>query len=83
MTQYEITDGGGCWRIATKGRQFGHFATRIAAFECALRLACEVVGSGQEAEVVYIASSGQRHVLTLKDCVPMEFAAMLEREAAA
>jgi|GEM_PF-4226782 len=82
MTRYEITDGGGCWRIAAEGRQFGHFTTRIAAFECALRLACEVVSCGDEAEVIY-TSSGQRHVLTLKDCVPKEFAAMLEREAAA
>ena len=74
MTRCEITDGGGCWRIATEGRLFGHFTTRIAAFECALRLACEVIGCGGEAEVIYTASSGQRHVLTLKDCVPMEFA---------
>lgn len=78
MVSYEILPGDGCWRIDADGRRFGRFSTRMAAFECALRLACEVVGSGRAAEVIYTASSGERHSLPLTDCVPVEFASRMD-----
>lgn len=77
MVRYEILPDDGCWRIDADGRRFGRFSTRIAAFECALRLACEAVGSGQTAELIYTASNGQRHSLALTDCVPVEFASRM------
>jgi len=70
---YEILAEHACWRIETDGRRLGRFDTRLQAFECALRLACEVVGAGRQAEIVYTSRDGHRHSLALTNCIPEEF----------
>lgn len=81
VVSYEILAEEGCWRIDADGRRLGRFETRLKAFECALRLACEVVGAGRQAQVIYTDRSGRRHSLTLTDCVPEEFTASREQRA--
>lgn len=63
--RYAVLRCGDAWRVVSERRQFGRFASRSAAFQCALRLSREANASGLSAEILQADAGGQLHALRL------------------
>lgn len=59
LLRYAVLLCGKHWRVVSERRQFGRFATRSAAFQCALRLAREANASGAAVELLHADSAGE------------------------
>lgn len=65
VMRYAVLRCGDAWRVVSERRQFGHFDTRSAAFQCALRLAREANASGRSVELVQTDEVGEMRTLRL------------------
>ncbi|MFC5342835.1 putative bifunctional diguanylate cyclase/phosphodiesterase [Brevundimonas staleyi] len=59
VVRYAILLCGSDWRVVSERRQFGRFATRSAALQCAMGLAREAIASGCEVELLHADSVGE------------------------
>lgn len=59
VVRYAVLLCGLEWRVVSERRQLGHFASRAAAFQCALRLAREANASGLMVELIYSEACGE------------------------
>jgi len=67
LVRYAILLCGEDWRVVSERRQFGRFASRAAAFQCALRLAREANAAGTVVELLHTDAVGELKSFYLTD----------------
>jgi diguanylate cyclase (GGDEF)-like protein len=67
VVRYAVLLCGSEWRVVSERRQLGHFPSRAAAFQCALRLAREANASGLTVEILYSEIGGELKAFRLAD----------------
>lgn len=77
VVRYAVLLCGSRWRVVSRRRQLGHFPTRSAAFQCALRLAREANASGLTVELIYSEVAGELRALRLADVAVTDAASEL------
>ena len=65
--RYAVLLCGSDWRVVSRQRQLGHFSTRAAAFQCALRLAREANAAGRIVELIHAEVGGELRAIRLVD----------------
>lgn len=65
--RYAVLRCGREWRVVSERRQLGHFGSRSAALQCALRLAREANASGAQVELLYTEAGGELRALLLSE----------------
>ncbi|WP_292037141.1 MULTISPECIES: putative bifunctional diguanylate cyclase/phosphodiesterase [unclassified Brevundimonas] len=67
LIRYAVLRCGREWRVVSERRQLGHFGSRSAALQCALRLAREANASGAPVELLYTETGGELRALLLSE----------------
>ena len=65
VVRYAILLCGTDWRVVSERRQFGRFASRAAAYQCAMKLAREAITSGASVELLHTDMSGELRAFKL------------------
>lgn len=65
VVRYAVLLSEGRWKVVSERRQFGHFQTRAAAFQCALRLAGEATAAGLSVEILHADAGAELRAFRL------------------
>ncbi|RZI70685.1 MAG: EAL domain-containing protein [Pseudomonas sp.] len=83
LVRYAVLLCGNDWRVVSERRQLGHFSTRSAAFQCALRLAREANASGSTVELLHTDDGGELRAFRLGHANQFEETASVQHDAPA